>query len=259
MLQFFLDDYLTSISGDFDVQIFIADVDRTMDNLGSVGVHIRRSGRISRLRSADTSFDQNWPHIRRLRAHLACVITFKPTETGRQLQGEEGAIHSIGYFESRKLSPIQERLVEANLRRFHRFFEARRHSGWLQDPSAMASRDVIPPKFVCMAATRTEQDTSPMKINAVAAAMNQEEQHGLRPDEEPSTIPATSVTGLDSQWGGLQRKDKPGSTATRITATMASARYPTAQTSQKSDQKLLKCPCCCQAIPASELEDVQWR
>ncbi|KAI1157467.1 hypothetical protein F5B18DRAFT_173843 [Nemania serpens] len=67
----------------------------------------------------------------------------------------------------------------------------------------------------------------------------------------------TSASGLDPNWDGLRDTRRPGSRATRITTITATARYPKAH--DLSEQKLIKCPCCCQAIPAEEAEGSQWR
>ncbi|KAH8707480.1 hypothetical protein GQ44DRAFT_489056 [Phaeosphaeriaceae sp. PMI808] len=221
MLEGFLKDleaYFVTPSQEPDLRDIMTNVDSTIDTLAFVGVQIRRSGRKSRIRKADTSFDQNQDKYRDLRAHLACVVLSKPTKEGRPK--EEGKdINSVEFFAKAKLSPIQERLVEANLRRRHRFQEAQRHSDRLKDRSRGAAPPMIPQQFM--------------------------------------TIP-TSASGLDSKWGGFQEKRKPGPAATRITSTTAKMRYPRAQKLSNAEQKLAKCPCCCQAIPVTELEGSRW-
>ncbi|KAH8812802.1 hypothetical protein F5884DRAFT_671604 [Xylogone sp. PMI_703] len=257
MLQGFLKECFAAANNKFDVRDIITNIDSTVDSLALIGVEIRRSGRKSRLRKADDSFDQNRDRYRKLRAHLACVITSKPTKEGRP-KDESNGVHSADYFSNMKLQPIQERLVEANLRRRHRFMEAQRHSHGLKDPSMKAFHTIIPQKFITMAAVHTAQEVSPMQDKKVAATMLQK-QAANSPRKDTPTIPTTSASGLDSKWGGLQNKRRPGSTVTRITAITAAAKYPKAKTSSNLDQKLIKCPCCCQAIPATELEDSQWR
>lgn len=258
MLEGLLQECLTAASDGSDVRDAITNIDSTVDSLAFIGVQIRRSGRKSRLRKADDSFDKNRDIYRKLRAHLACVLTAKPTEEGRP-KDEGKEIHSVDYFTNIKLPQIQERLVGANLRRRHRFMEAQRHSHGLKDPSTEASHTVIPQQFITMAATDTKQEVSPMQDIKIAAALHQKQVRPSGAGQNAPTIPATSASGLDSKWGGLQKNRRPGSTVTRITAITAAARYPRAHPSSSQGQKLVKCPCCCQAIPASELEDGQWR
>lgn len=267
MLEGLLQECLTAANDGSDVRDAIINIDSTVDSLAFIGVQIRRSGRKSRLRKADGSFDENRDRYRKLRAHLACVLTAKPTEEGRP-EDEGKKINSVDYFADMKLPPIQERLAEANLRRRHRFVEAQNHSHGLKDSSTKASYTVIPQQFITMAATDTKRGVGAMQDIKVATALRQKQvatalrQKQVRPPgagQNAPTIPATSASGVDSKWEGLQNNLRAGSTATRVTAITAAELYPKAHPPSGEDQKLVKCPCCCQAIPASELEDSQWR
>lgn len=105
---------------------------------------------------------------------------------------------------------IQNRLIEANLIRRHRFKEAQRHSGGLKDHSGSVSSPVIPQQFITKSRTwHKNQDISPLQDQKIAA--------------------------------------------------LAKIRYPQAQKLSNVEQKLVKCPCRCQAIPATELESSRWR
>ncbi|KAH8719541.1 hypothetical protein GQ44DRAFT_751601 [Phaeosphaeriaceae sp. PMI808] len=259
MLEGFLKECIVAASCKADLRDIMTNIDSAVDSLAFLGVQIRRSGRKSRIRKADDSFDQNRDKYRKLRAHLACIISSKPAIEGRPT--DEGKdIHSVDYFAKLKLSPIQERLVEANLRRRHRFQEAQRHSEGLKDRLAKVTPPVIPQQFITMAVIHhPKQDASPMQDKKIAAAMTQQSSRPAPKGKSPLTLPATSASGLDSRWGGLQNKRRPGSTMTRLTAITANARYPRARRLSNADQKLAKCPCCCQAIPAAELEGNRWR
>ena len=258
MLEGLLQQCLTAANDGSDVRDAIVNIDSIVDSLAFIGVQIRRSGRKFRLRKADDSFNENRDKYRKLRAHLACVLSTKPTEEGRP-KDEGKEIHSVDYFADMKLPLIQERLIEANLKRRHRFTEAQRHSHGLKDPSKMAFHPVIPQQFITMAATDIKQVVSPMQNIKVATALRQEQVRPPGAAQNAPKIPATSASGLDSKWEGLQNNRLAGSTVTRITAITAAARYPRAHPSSSQGQKLVKCPCCCQAIPVSELEDSQWR
>ncbi|KAF7503909.1 hypothetical protein GJ744_002990 [Endocarpon pusillum] len=95
MLEGLLQDCLTAASDGSDVRDAITNIDSTVDSLAFIGVQIRRSGRKSRLRKADDSFDENRDKYRKLRAHLACVVTAKPTEGGRPEMKAKGSTVSI--------------------------------------------------------------------------------------------------------------------------------------------------------------------
>jgi hypothetical protein len=242
-----------------DLQDIIANIDSTIDTLAFIGVQIRRSGRKSRIRKVDNSFDQNQDRYRNLRAHLTCIVLARPTEEGRP-KDESKDIHSIDYFAKTKLSPIQERLIEANLRRRHRFQEAQRHSDRLKDHSGNVAPPVIPQQFIAISTTQhAKQDISPLQDKKIAAVIRQQSSRPGPKKEDTHTIAPTSASGLDSKWGGLQEKRRLGPTATRLTSTTAKMRYPRAHKLSDAEQKLAKCPCCCQAIPATELEGSRWR
>jgi len=98
-----------------------------------------------------------------------------------------------------------------------------------------------------------------MQDKKMAAAMGQQSSYLAPKIEDTRTIATTFASGLDSQWGGLQDKRGSGSTVTRLTATTTNMRYPRARKSPNAAQKLAKCPCCCQAIPATELEGSRWK
>jgi hypothetical protein len=198
MLESLLHECLTAASDGSDIRVAIMNIDSTVDSLAFIGVQIRRSGRKSRLCKADGSFDENRDKYRRLRAHLACVLTAKPTEDGRP-KDEGKEIASVDYFASMELPPIQERLVEANLRRRHRFMEAQRHSHGLKDPSTRTSHTVIPQQFITLATTDTAQEVSPMQDTKVAAALRQKQAPPPGAGQDAPTIPDTSASGLDSK------------------------------------------------------------
>lgn len=262
MLEGFLKDMeecFLAAKHEADLQGIMTNIDSTIDTLAFIGVQIRRSGRKSRIRKVDSSFDQNQDRYRNLRAHLACVVLAKSTEEGRPIN-EGKDIHSVDYIAKIKLSPIQERLIRANLRRRHRFEEAQRHSGRLKGHSGNVAPPVIPQQFITISTTQhAKQDISQLQDKRIAAVMRQQSSRPGPKKEDTHTIAPTSASGLDSKWGGLQEKRRPEPTATCLTSTMAKMRYPRAHKLPDAEQKLAKCPCCCQAISATELEGSRWR
>ncbi|KAI0441004.1 hypothetical protein F4803DRAFT_440176 [Xylaria telfairii] len=261
ILQGFFNEFSIAANKTSDIKDIISNINSTMDGLAILGAQIRRSGQQSRLRKADSSFDKNREKYHTFRAHLACVIASKPTKSGRPAnEGKE--IHSVDYFAHLKLTSIQERLVEANLRRRHRFLEAQRHPHGLQDTSATAHQPLFslqtiaepPPSY-------TEQRVNATPTSNLAAKMQEKQSLPTIPRESAPMTAVTSAPGLDSNWGGLQNNRQPGSTATRITSITATTRYPKPHrlSNQTSNHILVNCPCCCQAIPVSEVEDSQWK
>lgn len=229
----------------------IISIDATIDSLAFIGTQIRRSGRKSRLNKVDECFDQKRHEYSDLRAHLACILTAKPTETGRPKEDAQ-LNQSIDHFLNISLPPIQERLVEANLRRRHRFMEAQRHAWGLKmasaiDSAAMANKSnptaALRPDDLAYVSKQAQDRSTTLPV------------HGM-PD---GTIPATSTSGIDSDFVGLTFETKPASTVTRITKITAAAKYPKVRIPENTGRKLFLCPCCCQALPLPELEKERWR
>ncbi|KAJ4285970.1 hypothetical protein N0V90_013536 [Kalmusia sp. IMI 367209] len=102
------------------------EVDGMMDQLVWLGSKLRRSGTISQLGNADMTFEDDrvgedkWQYDQ-LRAHLICIVKSRPNELAMSNDYSKD-------FHSMELQGIQDRLVEANLRRWHRFRYAQRHS-----------------------------------------------------------------------------------------------------------------------------------
>jgi hypothetical protein len=227
-------------------------IDSMVHNLISIGIAIRRSGRKSRLQKADASFERNRERYLDLRAHLACVIISTPSQGERTLSDAD-------YFATLEFSPIQNRLVEANLRRRHRFMEAQRHSHLLKGPSlAVANRlptqqlhDIV----LTIVGTKGSLEDS-QKPTVHIKPKREPTDSGARTDT--MTMPGTIASAPETGFKGLQHTGHAHSSVTRITAITAAARYPRAKTSS-IEQFSFKCPCCCQAIPTKEAEDSQFR
>jgi hypothetical protein len=246
MLGELLEKCHTAARENLSLSDILTSIDSIVDSLAFIGVQIRRSGRKSRLHKADRSFDRNRAKYRNLRAHLSCVMVSRPTPEGRPTEN----CHSNDYFADLSFPPIQERLIEANLRRRHRFIEAQRHSQGLKDSFPMEGHSVVTGKHHTESASEKEHGGILAEHRKKAVVSQQ---------KRTLTLPATSASGMDSRWGGLHTQRRPGSTITRITTITAAAIYPRAHAPSNLDQKLVQCPCCCQSIPTVELEDSLWR
>ncbi|KAG5659084.1 hypothetical protein KAF25_000286 [Fusarium avenaceum] len=97
-----------------------AEVEQIIDHLIRLGVAIRKSGTSSRSQKADRYFKDS-DHQDFLR-YLTVIVLGRGTEDGRE-QFE---------IDPKSLSPVQERLVMANLRRRNRFLYAQRHARKLE-------------------------------------------------------------------------------------------------------------------------------
>ncbi|MBE3047054.1 hypothetical protein IMZ48_31920, partial [Candidatus Bathyarchaeota archaeon] len=151
MLADFLDEYAILASDRSPTDEAIINVDSSIRNLAMIGVAIRRTGKASRSRRADRLFDR--AEHQELRRHLECIVLLRPSETQPQLEDLDASkvnelIASnapqlnelvvpmlerlvecrMSQLGASKLSVVQNRLIEANLRRRHRFLLAQRRS-----------------------------------------------------------------------------------------------------------------------------------
>ncbi|KAM5341693.1 hypothetical protein ACJ41O_014724 [Fusarium nematophilum] len=136
-LRNYLDDCLTTDEEELLKEAKL-DVDTAIDNLASIAVAIRQTGWKSRLAKADKGLDHS--RLGDFEAYLKCVVLIRPTLPGEASSGEQKD-GGPGWWEDHQrdslwwqkeiggdLSPLQKRLVEANLRRRNRFLYAQQHS-----------------------------------------------------------------------------------------------------------------------------------
>ena len=252
MLEWFLKECASSSGNVNAVEEALDKIDSMVHNLISIGVAIRRSGRKSRLQKADDSFERHREKYLDLRAHLACVIVSKPNKGPRTPCDSD-------HFATMVLPPIQNRLVEANLRRRHRFLEAQRHSHLLKDPTPTIHGHLSTEPGIneILSTLGTKLPSENQGIPKVEARLERA-QAITAARIDPITTPGTIASTLETGFQGLQHKVQARSTVTCITKITAAARYPRAKTSGTKNFSF-KCPCCCQAISTKEAEDSQFR
>lgn len=230
----------------------LRNIDSIVRDLASIGVAIRRSGRKSRLQRADASFDRDRQNYE---THLICVIVSKCNDGPRTLFDSD-------QFAKLELSVIQNRLIDANLRRRHRFIEAQKHSLRLKGlPDRMLEcHKMSPPTEIGTRASVQLADglrdmsrfSTKVKKTTAAAA------------QEADAMPNSGTAAASEPETGLKailHRGHAGSTFTRITKITAAARYPRVKTtakitnSEETQNLTFKCPCCCQAIGIHEADD----
>ncbi|KAH8811301.1 hypothetical protein F5884DRAFT_270157 [Xylogone sp. PMI_703] len=245
----------SAANNEHSIQEHLGRIDSMVQNLVLVGVAIRRSGKKSRLQKADASFDRD--KYLDLRAHLASLIVSKPTEGPRVIDENTG---SSEYFAKLELDPIQDRLVEANLRRRHRLMEAQRHSYLLKGPISFPHPQTPIPEAHTVASGSTQPTPEDLEsqVNKMTLKEKEPKPGVIRAASNTLTTPGTIASAPETGFKGLQQKGPAGSTVTRITAITAGAQYPKVKAAN-TNQLSFKCPCCCQAIPAREGEDSQFR
>ena len=114
-----------------------ADVEALMECLFDLGYLIKEAGRSSRLRRADRSFSrENYSELEKyLEVLLQCKMNVQWYLSSKEITG---CLLSI------KLSPGQYNLIEANLRRRHRFTQARQRFDQNLSPKADGGKESSP-------------------------------------------------------------------------------------------------------------------
>ncbi|KAK0365233.1 hypothetical protein LTR91_012604 [Friedmanniomyces endolithicus] len=213
------------------------DAENLLDRLVDIGTLIRRSGLSERLLRADQSF--NAKSYIDLRQHLETTLYLRQLLTTRSLEASrlwhssaESASHLAEYAYLRE---SQIHLVQANLRRRHRFAFARRRASTL-------GREVVTTASQPLDAV----ETMPQEVTS---STGDDGQHPI-PAREPLPIASqVSASAVDQSFDVKALEVRSGSSAvSSAQSTTANERtYP--KPPRLSKQQAFKCPCCCQPLP----------
>jgi hypothetical protein len=221
------------------------DVEKLLQQLAELAVAIRKSGTSSRLQKADRSFDPT--RFKAFQKHLELILLARGSQLGRGFEDYE--IHAD------RLTKVQRRLIDANLRRRNRFLYAQRHSEKL---AAVASL------------RRVAMDSSPPRVTAVVGDWNKSSLQSPpelppRPDVIPVApmvppMTTTSASIVNSQILIHRPPQAPPSqpAMTQITSTGAKMTYP-GPPPINLGLNSFKCPCCCQTLPLMFRDNTRWK
>ncbi len=218
----------------------VQNIDSAIRNLALIGVAIRRTGKASRSRRADRTYNpNNYPELRK---HLECVLLLRPTEEGRHPDELDPS----------KLSGLQQRLIDANLRRRHQFLLAQKRS---------RNQDVAQRQLPVLEITSSVDDT-PAKDPGSDELRNLEsslDQSSTTKAEDPLLAPTISgFSRASTVEGPLEYTPAkpyiPGTTKTQITSIASDAEFPNPPIIPE-DREIFKCPCCCQSLPVKIFKD----
>ncbi|RWA09597.1 hypothetical protein EKO27_g5509 [Xylaria grammica] len=199
----------------------IRNLDSAIGNLALIGVAIRRTGKASRNRRADLTFDPDeHPDFR---THLECIVLLRPTEAALFHQNENGDF--VADLDPSKLSPLQNRLVDANLRRRHKFNIAQKKSKHQKEAHVQVSASMAP-----LAADDPLRDGPPPSVQNVVGPK------GLGPHlitKDPSR-PEPTISGFSLastaegtlKYAPAVKRGHPGVAKTQITSIAADAEFP---------------------------------
>ncbi|KAK8071438.1 hypothetical protein PG997_011641 [Apiospora hydei] len=210
------------------------DVEQLINQLARLSVAIRSAGTASRFRKADKLYNPD--DYSDLRTYLENIIKARPP-------GLNGGNLIISKSE---ITPSQNRLVEANLRRRNRFVYAMRHARKL----AMAAPELPEKTSLVLEPPGTNiSNTVPVSI----PKMEIPDVGNMAP-----AFTETNASSLGTLPPVLPAKAPPSrATMTQITSTAAKVAYPKPPR-VKMGLHQFKCPCCCQTLPLLYQERTQW-
>jgi hypothetical protein len=141
------------------------------------------------------------------------------------------------------LSPLQIRLIDANLKRRNRFLYAQQHSQRLGGHPRNRPRER---PALAMRPQRSELSNTAPHLHGEALVR-----------EDPGGQSTTTATALDEQ---IQIPAEPvnGPATTVLSVTSSRITYPKAPPLHNR-QILFTCPCCCQSLPVAVGRGNQWK
>ena len=259
ILHGFLQDCIHLAKHGKSTELAMREVDLSIEDLAMIAVAIRRTGLKSHLRHADKKFVE--AEHKNLKKHLECIAVLRPSLEGRE-----------EWTRAPKLTALQKRLVEANLRRRNRFLRAQERAETLKGqppPGTPPVNDSLPdlpaePNPVIANPTVSTEETSEQPYGL----HEPEPEHaaGLEPPPQSESTMLISVPEDELEWKA--GKDT-GSQApkTLVTSVAVSSQYPRLALPKKDPDTLstiekinVMCPCCCKALPVGEMKyDKTWR
>ncbi|KAH0538097.1 hypothetical protein FGG08_005309 [Glutinoglossum americanum] len=215
-----------------------------LNQLTRIAVTIRRAGTRARLQKADQLFRTD--DYLDLRSHLNVVVLSRPPFSDEQI-------------DLRRLSRVQQRLINCNLKRRNRFIYAQKHSKGLgpalgNSASGIGSTD---PKDTPLT---SDLEACRVQKQAIGAPPGGEAFH-LTSVEETPLAPAGAVTTASAVSSSLILPQNPvpsQAATTQVSSTGTKLTYPYPP-KIKTGTQFFKCPCCCQTLPAMISEGGRWR
>lgn len=208
-------------------------IELMLDQLARIAVAVRRSGKRSRLQKADQRFKLE--EHEDLQKHLITVLLARPEFSKEQI-------------EPSKLSKVQQRLIYCNLKRRNRFLYAQQHSKWLDPDTAGRPSQA---QTIETIGTRPPTDGGAAKEKQKSLPLSEEAAN-------PTIRTGTSASAVSDSLA-LSRALIPAPAASTVmSSTVIDIKYPSPP-KIKEGARVFTCPCCCQTLPATLLEENRWK
>lgn len=230
-----------------------SEVEQVVDHLARLGVAIRKSGSNARSQKADRLFKQE-DHSDLFR-YLTVVVLGRGSPEGREHYQVNPGL----------LSPVQERLIRANLRRRNRFLYAQRHAMKLAFATAVPTVEQFQmPGFVDGPLPVQEDEVAPEPSATVIPEPEEtpelENTPVITSSRQPMPFTATSASAVGTAIQEVPRfMPAPSQLArTNITSTAAKVAYPRPP-QVREGLRYFKCPCCCQTLSSLYQQSTHWK
>ncbi|CZR51217.1 uncharacterized protein PAC_01092 [Phialocephala subalpina] len=229
-----------------------------LDQLTRLAVAIRRSGTASRLQKADRSFDPQ--DHEDLRSHLALILLARPAdiEDRRHAYWDNSRRpdKSVNFgVDATQLNTVQQRLVDANIRRRNRFVYAQRHAIKLGASQVWSTPKRVENHHIdaVEGIPRRKEAVSNWKQNNAGI-------EGLKitQDTLATTDTTASAVGTTIVLNTSNAPTPSQQAMTQVSSTGLKLTYPNPP-KVKEGLKSFKCPCCCQIFPSMFTERHLWR
>ncbi|KAK2589657.1 hypothetical protein QQS21_012664 [Conoideocrella luteorostrata] len=226
------------------VETATQNIDSALGSLSRLGLSIRQLGKASRTRRADRRFDPD--EHEEFRTHLRCILLLRPTADR----------HSMKDIEESRLSQLQKRLIDCNLRRRNRFLLAQKHSEKLKasQRTPQSSRPAERPSAPLPLPSSSGHDKDETKATELKATT----ESGPRPLREAERAGANLPSAASTTEGTPLALCDDTAAKTTITSLARTKEFPRPP-KPLIGRRIYRCPCCFQSLPDSILlSPIKW-
>lgn len=220
MLKGFLLQCISCAEAQSNTDVATEKVDSSLENLALIAAAIGQNGAPSRLELSDKTFKPEEHDNLRKDLNSIFLRQYHRPEADNEARTEAQTDDYI-------LSEPQQRLIEVNLRRRNRFLRAQEHLEKLKTRQDDETEEDV-----------DDETESPHRKEAPSLTSSKKTISATKPSTDEGIFQIRKGKEIDSQPA-----------MTTITTATAAAQYLDAPGAYK-DAKVLKCPCCCQIMPA---------
>jgi len=263
--------------------------DAVLNDLVGLAALIRKAGTRSRLLKADQTFNPNDPRLQALRDHLSLLVLSRPEQLNDpheansahpissiakdlSIENNDGGTSSNPSIPSlikstNALTPVQTRLIIANLRRAHRFTYSREHGKRLEDKS----RNLRDPSLSQQRPDNLNNDHyTPVPEPSTHASMGGSKGQSFdllrrkSNDRQPvaGLVASTAASAVDTVvMTGGKRATPSRASHTVVSSTGSRISYPLPP-HINDEARIFICPCCCVPLEgelAKPSQGLRWR